>query len=87
MQATCGKEKNSDAVVSVKLSGTGLKVEIQSKIQALFGKQMEIAVRDACAQLDVKDAIILVSDYGALDFIIKARTKTAIKKARKQVQS
>ncbi len=86
MQATCGKERNSDAVVSVNLGGNGLNIEIKSKIKSLFGKHMETAVRATCEQLEVSDAHITVADYGSLDFIIKARTKTAIKMARKQVQ-
>ena len=86
MEAKCGKEKNSDAVVSVCLGGTGIEIEIISRIKTLFGKQMEAAVREVCQRLDVADAKILVHDYGALDFVIKARIKTAIKMARKQVQ-
>jgi citrate lyase subunit gamma (acyl carrier protein) len=85
MEAKCGKEKNGDAVVCVQLSGTGIEVKVESKIKQLFGKHMEEAVREACSELHINNAQITVKDFGALDFVIKARTKTAIKSAGKQV--
>lgn len=85
MEIKCGKEKKSDAVVSVCLGGEGLNIEIKSKIKSLFGKQMEAAVREICGEFKVKYAKILVEDFGALDFTIKARTRTALKMTRRQV--
>jgi citrate lyase subunit gamma (acyl carrier protein) len=79
--------KNSDAHVSVEIGGQGIRVEIISKIKSLFGKHMECAVRDACADIGVENAEIIVQDFGALDFIIKARVKTALKRARRQVEN
>lgn len=86
MKAVCGYEKNSDAIVAVDLSVSGIEVEIVSKLKAMFGKQMEKSVRDALAELEVSNAKVTVNDYGALDFVIKARTKTAVKRAKKSLE-
>ncbi len=85
MKAKCGNEKSSDALITVELEGLGVNVEIESKVKSIFGKQIEKAVLDACKMLSVENALISVSDYGALDFVIRSRTKTAIRLARKQV--
>jgi citrate lyase subunit gamma (acyl carrier protein) len=86
MVASCGREKNSDCMVSVELTDDGINIDIKSKIKNLFGKQMEKAVRDALDEFNVKGANVKVQDFGALDFVIKARTKTAVREALKGVQ-
>ncbi|SHJ11749.1 citrate lyase subunit gamma (acyl carrier protein) [Dethiosulfatibacter aminovorans DSM 17477] len=85
-KATCGREKNSDCVVEVELTNDRINIDINSKIKNLFGKQMEKAVRDVLEEFDVKGANVTVRDFGALDFVIKARTKTALRQALKEVQ-
>ena len=81
MIGICGNEKASDAVVTVNLEAQGKTVEIKSKLKGMFGALMEKAVMEALDELKVENAHVKVEDFGALDFIIKARTKTAIKRA------
>ncbi|WP_372713820.1 citrate lyase acyl carrier protein [Ilyobacter sp.] len=81
MIGICGNEKASDAVVTVNLEAQGKTVEIKSKLKGMFGSLMEKAVMEALDELKVENAHVKVEDFGALDFIIKARTKTAIKRA------
>lgn len=81
MIGICGYEKDSDAIVTVDLNHTGIDVEVISKLKKMFGKLMEKAVRDALNELGIENAKVKVEDFGALDFIIKARTKTATKMA------
>lgn len=83
MKAKCGNEKSSDAVVTVNLEAVGREIKIKSKLIKMFGKSMENAVIEALDELGQENAHIVVEDFGALDFIIKGRTKTAIKRARK----
>jgi citrate lyase subunit gamma (acyl carrier protein) len=42
---------------------------------------MEKAVRESLDELNIKNANVIVEDFGALDFVIKGRTKTAIERA------
>ena len=46
MVGVCGNEKDSDAVVTVNLDNVGIEIEIESKNKKMFGKLMEIAVRE-----------------------------------------
>jgi len=83
MIGICGNEKASDVVVTVNLEAQGRTVEIKSKLKDMFGSLMEKAVMEVLDELKVVNAHIKVEDFGALDFIIKARTKTAINRAKK----
>ena len=85
MTGICGKEKKDDALVTVSLEGKGLDISIESKVKILFGKHIEQAVKDVCLKYNVEDAKICVQDFGALDFVIRARTKTALQMAEKKV--
>ena len=81
MTGVCGEAKASDAVVSVNLDHHERKVEIKSKLEEMFGKLIKLAVTEALDEMEIKTAHVTVEDFGALDFIIKARTKTAIRRA------
>ncbi len=82
MIGVCGNEKKDDCVVSVDLNHKeSLEVIINSKIKFMYGQLMEEAVRDALKELNIDYGKVEVQDFGALDFIIKARTKTATKRA------
>lgn len=81
MKGICGNEKASDVLVTADLNFNGIEINITSKLKGMFGKHMEIAVREIIEEMEIKDIKIEVLDFGALDFIIKARTKTAIKRA------
>ncbi|MEI6856557.1 citrate lyase acyl carrier protein [Psychrilyobacter sp.] len=81
MIGICGNEKASDAVVTVNLEAQGKTVEIKSKLKGMFGTLMEKAAMEALDELQIENAHVKVEDFGALNFIIKARTKTAIKRA------
>jgi citrate lyase subunit gamma (acyl carrier protein) len=47
----------------------------------MFGKLMEKAVREVLSEMKVENAKVLVQDFGALDFVIKGRTRTAVRRA------
>ena len=85
MRAVCGTEDNSDVMVLVLLEGNGIVVNLKSKNKPLFGSLIEAAVKESCLEMNVENAVVDVKDFGALDFVIKARTKTAIREAMKQV--
>ena len=82
MVGVCGNEKDSDVLVTVDLNVTGIEVIIESKLKKMFGKLMEKAVREVLSEMKVENAKVLVQDFGALDFVIKGRTRTAVRRAR-----
>lgn len=77
-----GKEGQQDcmAKVELKIQG-GIKVRVNSKVAEIFGGLIEKAVVEAAGEMGIENAIIEVNDSGSLDFVIKARVKTAIKRA------
>jgi citrate lyase subunit gamma (acyl carrier protein) len=85
MRGICGYKKASDALINVDLSVGGRTVEIESKLKGMFGKSMEKAVFEVLNEMKVEDVHVKVQDFGALDFVIKARTRSAIKMARGEV--
>lgn len=81
MIGVCGNEKDSDVIVTVDLNNTGIEIVIESKLKKMFGKLMEKAVREVLEDMKVENAKVLVQDFGALDFAIKGRTRTAVRRA------
>lgn len=81
MVGICGNEKDSDALVTVNLDNIGTEIIIESKIKDMFGKLMEKVVREVLDEMKVENAKVLVQDFGALDFVIKGRTRTAVRRA------
>jgi citrate lyase subunit gamma (acyl carrier protein) len=81
MKGICGNEQNSDVLVTVDLNFKKIEININSKLKVMFGRHMEIAVREVLEEMDIKNIKVDILDFGALDFVIKARTKTAIKRA------
>ena len=81
MVGVCGNEKDSDALVTVNLDNVGIEIEIESKNKKMFGNLMEKAVREVLADMKIENSKVLVQDFGALDFVIKGRTRTAVRRA------
>lgn len=81
MVGVCGNEKDSDALVTVNLDNVGIEIEIESKNKKMFGNLMEKAVREVLADMKIENAKVLIQDFGALDFVIKGRTRTAVRRA------
>ena len=50
----------------------------------MFGSAIRESVVEEAERLGVKNADIEVFDYSSLDFVIRARMKTAVKRAESQ---
>lgn len=83
MTYSCGNEKNSDCLVEVLLTGEKRVIDVESKMKVLFGDHIENAVSEVLDEFNVYFGYVKVKDFGALDFVIKARTKTALREALK----
>lgn len=81
MVGICGNGKDSDALVTVDIDFEGIEIEIESKLKKMFGKLMKKAVMEVLEEEGVNNAKVKVQDFGALDFVIKARTRTALHRA------
>jgi citrate lyase subunit gamma (acyl carrier protein) len=74
-------ESNDILVMVVPKEGTGIELELESIVMKQFGEDIKKVILDKLEELQVEDIIIKAQDKGALDYTIKARVETAIKRA------
>lgn len=72
-----GREGRADCIVKIS-PADGLEVKIESKVKKLFGKEIERTVRSVLKEREIDKALVEVHDYGALDWVIRARLEHAI---------
>lgn len=77
---TAGSDAKGDCLVRVKPADT-LHIEITTKAQALVGRGVQAVVEKALAQYGSPDVSVHVEDYGSLDYVLAARTETAVREA------
>src|SRR6056297_2561868 len=74
-----GPKVRSDCYVEVRPGGTSLTIDLNSKVERLYGNQMRRLVTDVAHQLEFENGELRVEDSGALDFVLAARVEAAIK--------
>ena len=83
MKGVAGYEDKQDCRVSVKLKKRGkLNIKLNSKMDKMFGKQIIEAAEQELDYLGVKYADVVIDDFSSLDFVIQARIRTAVRRAR-----
>jgi len=60
----------------------GIEINLQSIVMKQFGQEIETVIRGTLVEFGVKNAIVSAQDKGALNYTIKARIETAIKRAK-----
>ncbi len=65
--------------ITTKKSG-GIKLKVQSKVQSMYGKQIEDQIFELCRFFSLRHAHIIIEDEGALPFTISARFENVVKK-------
>lgn len=82
MIGIAGNEKD-DARITVDLSyKNGITIEVISKMKNLFEDQVKNVIVETLCTLNIENAKVLYEDFGGLDFVIRARVKSAVRKAR-----
>ena len=83
MTGEAGYEQSQDCKVTVKLKKRGkLKITLNSKMDKMFGDQIRQKALEELEHLGVKYADVTIDDFSALDFVIQARIRTAVRRAR-----
>jgi len=74
-----GDEIRSDCYVELELKTSGgIKLNLQSKVESMYGKSISLLIKDILKTFKIRNASVLVEDYGALPFTIAARVESAI---------
>ena len=79
MTGHAGFDKPQDCSVTVTLRDAG---GVESKQEKLFGGAIRSCAESCLEELGVENALVEIQDYGCLDFAIRARLKTAVRRAR-----
>ena len=83
MAGTAGNKDDSarsDCYVRISLTKkSGIKIDLQSKVDIIYGDSIRKLSLDILKFFEVKNAKVEIEDKGALDFVIAARLESAIK--------
>ena len=79
-EALAGTLESGDIMITIG-PGEGLEVELQSSVEAQFGRQIRELIKETLEGLGVKDAHVQAVDKGALDCTIRARVTAAAVRA------
>lgn len=80
-KATAGSLESSDVQVLVEPNESGIELEIESVVFNQFGQEIEKVVRELLDDFNVSNIKIHINDKGAVDYVIKARLETALRRA------
>lgn len=74
-------ESNDIYVIVEPNSNGGIEINLESIVMKQFGEQIKKAIEDTVKSFEIKSIKITAKDRGALDYTIKSRVETAIKRA------
>lgn len=74
-----GSMESNDCLITVKTSNE-LIITIQSIVYDFFHDQIERVIKETLSELNINHIHVICQDKGALDYTIKARLITAIKR-------
>jgi len=75
-----GSDTKGDCLVRV-APAEALQIEIVTKAQTLVARGIEMVVKSTLAQYGAPDLAVTVHDFGSLDYVLAARTETAVRAA------
>lgn len=78
-----GTLESNDCIITV-LESDKLIIEVKSVVYDFFGKHIENFIKNIVDELKIKNIKVICEDKGALDYTIKARLITAIKRLEEQ---
>ena len=79
-RGVAGSEAKGDCLIAAE-SADILQIEIKTKVQALVAQGIQMVVEGVLAQYGSPDLAVTVQDFGSLDYVLAARTETAIRNA------
>ena len=74
--AVAGTLESGDIMIQIG-PGEGLQVELQSSVEAQFGRQIKELIKETLTGLGLDNAYVKATDKGALDCTIRARVTAA----------
>ncbi|WFA08141.1 citrate lyase acyl carrier protein [Tissierella sp. Yu-01] len=77
-----GTMESSDINIVIGPSDSiGIEIDLQSSVEKQFGKQIKKVIEDTIKENGISNAQVKAVDKGAIDYVIKSRTETALYRA------
>lgn len=80
--AVAGSTESGDCFVQIESGENGLELKLQSKLLRQFGDSIRNAIVQTLEECGIEQAKVTVDDHGALDWILRARVRTAAERAK-----
>ena len=80
-QAVCGTLQSNDCFVRIYPGEGKIELDITSPVMNSFGKQIRKTILDTLEANGITSCKLFLEDKGALDYTIKARIETAVKRS------
>lgn len=75
-----GPKVRSDCEIALELkSEGGIDIDLISKVKVLYGRSIELLIKQVLEYFEIKHASVKINDSGALPFVIAARLESAVK--------
>jgi len=89
-KSTAGKQGpkvRSDCYIEIenKKSG-GINIDLKSKVEVMYGASIRSTIKDMCKFFSIKNANIIIKDYGALPSTLTARFELAVKRLDPKIE-
>jgi citrate lyase subunit beta/citryl-CoA lyase len=81
-----GDELRSDLRVGYTPGNDPLEIDVQSKVEALFGESLKKQAESVCKELSVSTGRLTLEDFGALPFVVAARVEAVLKNAHPEIE-
>ncbi len=78
--AMVGSIESNDILIKVS-SNDGIKIELESDLEKQYGDDIRNTILESVKEFGITNVLIEATDKGAIDFTIKARVMTALKRA------
>ncbi|NLG42976.1 MAG: citrate lyase acyl carrier protein, partial [Phycisphaerae bacterium] len=76
-----GTDVRSDCWVQITLAESGgIDLQLKTKVEVMYGEATRKLVREALAELGVKNARVEIEDAGALPWVMLARLEAAVRR-------
>ena len=82
LTAMAGTLESNDVQVRVSPQAGGIRVTVESIVLRQFGEALEKAARETAESLGAQDVLIELVDKGAVDWTVRARVETALRRAQ-----
>lgn len=84
VKGIAGSKESNDCLVTV-VKSDKTKIVIESVVAAFFYEQIKATVEETIKEMNVENVLVTVEDKGALDYTIKSRVTSAIKRMLENV--